>query len=32
MLKARDKKLNMWEKKVKKSFDNLIKEFEKAWK
>ena len=32
MLKARDKKLNMWEKKVKKSFDILIKEFEKAWK
>ena len=32
MLKARDKKLNMWEKKVKKSLDNLIKDYEKAWK
>ena len=32
MLKGRDKKLGMWEKKVKKSFDNLIKDFEKAWK
>ena len=31
-LKGRDKKLGMWEKKVKKSFDNLIKDFEKAWK
>jgi uncharacterized protein YheU (UPF0270 family) len=27
-----DRKLGMWEKKVKKSFDNLIKDFEKAWK
>ena len=32
MLKARDKKLGQWEKKVKKSFNNLIKDFEKAWK
>ena len=32
MLKDRDKKLGQWEKKVKKSFDNLIKDFEKAWK
>ena len=31
-LKGRDKKLGMWEKKVKKSLDNLIKDFEKAWK
>ena len=32
MLKARDKKLGQWEKKVKKSLDNLIQDFEKAWK
>ncbi len=32
MLKGRDKKLDQWEKKVKKSLDNLIKDFEKAWK
>ena len=32
LLKGRDKKLGQWEKKVKKSFDNLIKDFEKAWK
>ena len=31
-LKGRDKKLGQWEKKVKKSLDNLIKDFEKAWK
>ena len=32
MLKGRDKKLGQWEKKVKKSLDNLIKDYEKAWK
>ena len=32
VLKSRDKKLGQWEKKVKKSLDNLIKDFEKAWK
>ena len=32
LLKDRDKKLGQWEKKVKKSLDNLIKDFEKAWK
>jgi len=32
MLKGRDKKLGQFEKKVKKSLDNLIKDFEKAWK
>ena len=32
MLKGRDKKLGQFEKKVKKSLDNLMKDFEKAWK
>ena len=32
MLKGRDKKLGQWEKKVKKSLDSLIKDYEKAWK
>ena len=32
MLKGRDKKLGMWEKKVKKTLDSLIKDYEKAWR
>ena len=32
MLKGRDKKLGMWEKKVKKTLDSLIKDYVKAWK
>ena len=32
MLKGRDKKLGMWEKKVKKTLDSLINDYIKAWK
>ena len=32
MLKGRDKKLGMWEKKVKKTLDSLIKDYVKAWR
>ena len=32
MLKARDKKLGQWEKKVNKALIGLIKDYEKAWK
>ncbi len=32
VLKGRDKKLGQWEKKVKKSLNSLIKDFETAWK
>ncbi len=32
MLKGRDKKLGQWEKKVKKTLDSLIKDYQKAWK
>ena len=32
MLKGRDKKLGMWEKKVKKTLDSLIKDYVNAWK
>ena len=32
MLKARDKKLGQWEKKVKKTLDSLINDYVKAWK
>tara|TARA_B100000902_G_scaffold332696_1_gene330778 strand:+ start:750 stop:1040 length:291 start_codon:yes stop_codon:yes gene_type:complete len=32
VLKGRDKKLGQWEKKVKKSLNSLIKDFENAWK
>jgi len=32
MLKARDKKLGQWEKKVNKALNSLIKDYEKAWK
>ena len=32
MLKARDKKLGQWEKKVKKTLDSLMKDYVKAWK
>ena len=31
MLKGRDKKLGMWEKKVKKALDSLMKDYKKAW-
>ena len=31
MLKGRDKKLGQWEKKVKKTLDSLIKDYQKAW-
>ena len=32
MLKARDKKLGQWEKKVNKALNGLIKDYVKAWK
>ena len=32
MLKARDKKLGQWEKKVNKALNSLIKDYVKAWK
>ena len=32
MLKARDKKLGQWEKKVNKALIGLIKDYVKAWK
>tara|TARA_B100000029_G_scaffold465055_1_gene499479 strand:+ start:948 stop:1310 length:363 start_codon:yes stop_codon:yes gene_type:complete len=32
MLKSRDKKLGMWEKKVKKALDGLMNDYVKAWK
>ena len=32
MLKARDKKLGQWEKKVKKTLDSLMNDYVKAWK
>ena len=32
MLKARDKKLGQWEKKVNKALNNLMNDYVKAWK